>query len=145
MDAIMTIGSECKLLGRWRSREMTRRSYRAAGRNGMYQHRISPVHTFPTLSIANGQMLPDPFPYLANILAVAGTTTQIMLAQDSPAYQREQLNALQLALNGFDAALPDELRFQTATFRSYVPLLQGGAFVLIHVRPNSIIENADSN
>ncbi|KAG7527766.1 hypothetical protein FFLO_06608 [Filobasidium floriforme] len=111
MDAIMTIGT---------------------GRNGMYQHQISPVYTFPTLSIADGQTLSDPFPYLANILAVAGTTTQIMLAQDSPAYQREQLNALQLALNGFDAALPDELRFQTATFRSYVPLLQGGAFVLIH-------------
>jgi hypothetical protein len=84
-------------------------------------------------------MLPDPFPYLAYILAIAGSTTQIMLAQDSPTYQREQLNALQLALNGFDAALPDELRFQTATFRSYVPLLQGGAFVLIHVRPDLIV------
>jgi hypothetical protein len=84
-------------------------------------------------------MLPDPFPYLAYILAIAGSTTQIMLAQDSPIYQREQLNALQLALNGFDAALPDELRFQTATFRSYVPLLQGGAFVLIHVRPDLIV------
>ncbi|KAH8083490.1 hypothetical protein HD553DRAFT_342712 [Filobasidium floriforme] len=118
MDAIMTIGT---------------------GRNGMYQHRISPVYTFPTLSIANGQMLPDPFPYLANILAVAGTTTQIMLAQESPAYQSEQLNALQLALNGFDAALPDELRFQTATFRSYVPLLQGGAFVLIHLWFHALI------
>jgi hypothetical protein len=106
----------------------------------MYQHRISPVYTFPALPIANGQTLPDPFPYLAYILAVAGSTTQIMLAEDSPTYQREQLNALQLALNGFDAALPDELRFQTATFRSYVPLLQGGAFVLIHVSPNTVDE-----
>jgi hypothetical protein len=90
----------------------------------MYQHRISPVYTFPALPITNGQMLPDPFPYLAYILAIAGSTTQIMLAQDSPTYQREQLNAL---------------RFQTATFRSYVPLLQGGAFVLIHVRPDLIV------
>lgn len=107
----------------------------------MYQHRTPPVFTFPALSIADGHTLSDPFPYLAYILAVAGTTTQIMLAQDSPGYQREQLNALQLALNGFDATLPDELRFQTATFRSYVPLLQGGAFVLIHVRPDTLVEN----
>lgn len=100
----------------------------------MYQHRIPLVYRFPALSTADGQTLPDPFPYFAYILAAAGTTTKIVLAQDSPEYQREQLNTLQLALNGFDAALPDELRFQTATFRSYVPLLQGGALVLIRVR-----------
>ena len=102
----------------------------------MYHSRIDPVSPFPVLSSAERDTLPDPFPYLGYILALAGTTTKIMLAQDSPEHQRDQLNALQMALNQFDTTLPEELRFQTATFKSYVPLLQGGAFVLIHVREN---------
>jgi len=40
---------------------------------------------------------------------------------------------LQIALNDFNMNLPNELRFQTPTFRRYVPLNQGGCFALIHV------------
>jgi hypothetical protein len=106
----------------------------------MYQDEMRSVPPFPPLVTSQDGFLPDPFPYLGYILALAGTTTRIMLAKDPGSFQKEQLHTLQLALNEFNLTLPDELRFETPKFRAYVPLLQGGAFVLIHVGLNSRLQ-----
>lgn len=100
----------------------------------MYQEIAFTTPAFPPLLAPRGRNLADPFPYLVQILALAKAMTRTLVSRDSPlADQKEQLTVLQIALNDFNTNLPDELRFQTPTFRLYVPLNQGGCFALIHV------------
>ena len=104
-----------------------------AGRNGMYPEIVQMAPTFPPLTSIEGSSLVDPFPYLVQILALAKAVTRILVAVDTSTNHKEQLTVLQIALNDFNMNLPNELRFQTPTFRRYVPLNQGGCFALIHV------------
>ena len=100
----------------------------------MYQEMVYQTPSSPPLPTMPSSGLVDPFPYLVKILGLAKAATGILVvAADISPHQRQQLTLLQLVLNDYNMNLPNELRFETAKFQRYVPLSQGGCFVLIHV------------
>lgn len=80
----------------------------------------------------DGQLLPDPYEYLVKISALVVRVSRIFLMPAEEDTQSHFMQA-QAALNEFHMTLPSELKFDTATFRSYAAINLGGAFVLLHV------------
>jgi hypothetical protein len=88
------------------------------------------VPAFPKLP---GTDLPDPFPYMVRILALASRISGYMSDSTlrdpgSPAF-----TVYQHELNDFNTSLPVELQFGIQTFQAYVPTSRASGFVLLHL------------
>ena len=132
MDAIMTIGSAS--IGT----QLNVGAHHIAGRSGMYpSDPLDQIPPFPPLRHMLSNILhPHPYAYLVKIFALASAVTSIFVSKGSSARDVPlALEHTQKQLNDFHNNLPEELRFDTATFQTYTSLEQGGAFVLLHVCP----------
>jgi hypothetical protein len=91
------------------------------------------VH-LPPIKGDQGQLLANPLHWMVRVFTLVAKVTRVLFQHNQdPKEARSMMLKPQEALNALYVSFPEELRFETSTFKAYAAVQQGGAFTQLHV------------